>query len=821
MAAGTISSESAGLLALQRMDEAAAELQERGKYMEALETLERGLVLRQHLFGAESEDVWSACKRVGELCNMLAMTYLQQEDFGLVLELLKKAEILTERDPAGTAVTFNNLACYYRRRGKLHAALTYLQKAVKIEARLTHVDNPADTYLNLCAVLSQLGRHKAALDNAQTALIQLQEELFNDGSTEEEARLKTDRLAVLVIAYHNIGVEQEFLQRTSQALQSYKKGVELAEKHLGEKHGVTIVLRNSLIAAKRAARATRRAKRGRAGRGGRGGGAGATGGLAKLMPPGRMDDVKWSSITSAYGNVPGISASTGSPSRRGRRGRGRGRRGGSSGGRGRGRGRGRAAGAGRSGTLPSSPELTRPDAALSPEPGMPLATEPLPMHAPPLGDSSLFAEDSVVDDSGSVGGEREERKGEEEKMGEDAADAENGGAAAGAAGAGAAALPADMADMLSPRTREDGTTASEGERMPDFPEGSTCLVQKYLTPDVWQQLREERTESGVTLMHCLTSGLNHAEAQLGILVGDKECYTLFAPLLRPIVEALHGELPMEQERDVNADALLGLNPDPEGEHVKKVTVHFNRNFNGFPLPSACTATEREAIQKLCVEAFEHLPDATGLFVPLASLDKEAKADASADGVRLVRRPEFELGRVYGDWPLARGLYSERGLHVFVNGEDHIRVTACVPSGDIVAMMRRVQTLLSALEGVASFQFDRRMGYITTSPTLLGNGMEMSVELALPKVAKSALKLASRGLELQRKKKKKGQKRLQYLHSRRTVGWSETACAVGVLEGVAHVLEVARTLARPAKPTGEKSSRPRTGGAAAHSGDGDA
>ena len=119
----------------------------------------------------------------------------------MVLELLKKAEILTERDLAGRAVTFNNLACYYRRQGKLHSALNYLQKALRIEveafflfggrpkiistylkfsdfcplqARLEHVDNPADTHLNMCAVLSQLGRHAGALEHAQSALILLQ-----------------------------------------------------------------------------------------------------------------------------------------------------------------------------------------------------------------------------------------------------------------------------------------------------------------------------------------------------------------------------------------------------------------------------------------------------------------------------------------------------------------------------------------------------------------------------------------------------------------------------------------------------------------------
>lgn len=36
----------------------------------------------------------------------------------------------------GKAVTLNNLACYYRRRGKLHASLQHLQRALKIEARL-------------------------------------------------------------------------------------------------------------------------------------------------------------------------------------------------------------------------------------------------------------------------------------------------------------------------------------------------------------------------------------------------------------------------------------------------------------------------------------------------------------------------------------------------------------------------------------------------------------------------------------------------------------------------------------------------------------
>ncbi|TYZ63510.1 hypothetical protein PybrP1_010322 [[Pythium] brassicae (nom. inval.)] len=264
------------LVALQRLDDKCTQLQQEGKYTEALECMEKGLVLRQHFFGADSQDVWDSCKTVGEMCNLLAMTYLQQEEFPVVLELLKKAEILTEKHPAGRAVTLNNFACYFRRQGNLHKALTYLTEAIKIETKLDNIPNKADTHLNMCAVLSQLGKHQSALGHAQSALILLHEELQlgrgasgksppkhgrnnnNNNNSHHHGEgsagldpAKFDRIAVLGIAYHNVGVEQEFLKCYDQSLQSYKKGVDVTSRHLGEAHGIVITLQNSLITAKR------------------------------------------------------------------------------------------------------------------------------------------------------------------------------------------------------------------------------------------------------------------------------------------------------------------------------------------------------------------------------------------------------------------------------------------------------------------------------------------------------------------------------------------------------------------------------------------
>jgi hypothetical protein len=64
-----------------------------------------------------------------------------------------------------------------------------------------------------------LFRHDLALEHAMSAVIMLQEQmLLHDSSPEEEEnegeeKKVEDKYAVLAIAYHNMGVEQEFLHR--------------------------------------------------------------------------------------------------------------------------------------------------------------------------------------------------------------------------------------------------------------------------------------------------------------------------------------------------------------------------------------------------------------------------------------------------------------------------------------------------------------------------------------------------------------------------------------------------------------------------------
>ena len=190
----------------------------------------------------------------------------------LAYELLKKAEILTS--PSGyitdkkmrmklRAVTFNNFGCFYKRRGKLHAALQYLAKALKIELTSEEVDNPAGTHLNLCATLSQLGRHGPALEHAQCALELLEamadtrdqkRRAGGGGESEENA---TDDGSIMAIAWHNMAVEQEHLNMLDAALSSYEQAVMVAEKEWGAGHIKTLAIKHSLEEARQKAAARR------------------------------------------------------------------------------------------------------------------------------------------------------------------------------------------------------------------------------------------------------------------------------------------------------------------------------------------------------------------------------------------------------------------------------------------------------------------------------------------------------------------------------------------------------------------------------------
>mmetsp|Transcript_82421 Transcript_82421/g.181288 ORF Transcript_82421/g.181288 Transcript_82421/m.181288 type:complete len:317 (+) Transcript_82421:179-1129(+) len=223
-----------------------------------LTALERSLHIRRQLHSISSPQVADACHQLCEACNWVATQMLNAEPLKGALALLKRAEQLTEASERDRAITWNNLACYYRRTGKLRTAVTYLERALAIEEHVDSAD-AAQTHLNLCATLSQLQRRPEAIMHAQSALIRMYETLSplmlngqlsdvsdGDGSGGENR----EQVTVLCIAYHNLAVEYEYLKNFDAALTAYTSGLRWATRFLDETHQIKGILRTAIDSIK-------------------------------------------------------------------------------------------------------------------------------------------------------------------------------------------------------------------------------------------------------------------------------------------------------------------------------------------------------------------------------------------------------------------------------------------------------------------------------------------------------------------------------------------------------------------------------------------
>lgn len=177
--------------------------------------------------------------------NREAMNYLKQENFQLSLKTLKDAEKLlkTLNSPENLklhGITLNNFGCFYKRINKPNVALKFLQRACEKES-IEPIDrvNLSGTLLNMCAIYSQLGKHEQALDQGLKALALL----------EQETMTSPNLASTLIIAYHNTGVEYEYLSNLRQAVECYKSAWTFAMKQMGENNNLTVSIHKTYVDA--------------------------------------------------------------------------------------------------------------------------------------------------------------------------------------------------------------------------------------------------------------------------------------------------------------------------------------------------------------------------------------------------------------------------------------------------------------------------------------------------------------------------------------------------------------------------------------------
>jgi len=276
---------------------------------------------------------------------------------------------------------------------------------------------------------------------------------------------------------------------------------------------------------------------------------------------------------------------------------------------------------------------------------------------------------------------------------------------------------------------------------PNFPTDCKSLLCKYLTPEVFEALKDKKTSNGFTLEQAINSGVVNPDSGIGVYAGDKESYTVFGLLFDPIIEEYHGFTKDDSHKsNLNPDDLYAPNPDPEGKYIISTRIRVGRNIDKMPLGPAISRKQRNQVEASVVEGLNALEgELEGNYYPLLGMSKEIQDALIKDHFLFKEGDRFlDAAGLNRDWPEGRGIYhnNDKTFLVWVNEEDQLRIISMQQGGDIKEVFTRLINAIKSIETKVPFSYSYHLGFITSCPTNLGTAMRASVHIALPKLAEN-------------------------------------------------------------------------------------
>lgn len=234
---------------------------------------------------------------------------------------------------------------------------------------------------------------------------------------------------------------------------------------------------------------------------------------------------------------------------------------------------------------------------------------------------------------------------------------------------------------------------------PSYPDlsrfGKHSYLKRYLSPEVYKQLKDKKTSNGVSLEDIIRSGVALPWGAkpirgCGIYAGDAESYKVFAKILVPILEDYHHFRVVSQtqkrittgtgkNRNKNNDAgrnnkkilrrqVTNLNPgyvlrqklDPEGQYILSTRMRVARSLDGYPFSPVISRQQRRELEQIfqeCVSDFQNDTYIGGKYLPIMDMTND-EHDTLIDKHILFHDPdEYSISAGLGrDWPDGRGVY---------------------------------------------------------------------------------------------------------------------------------------------------------------------
>jgi creatine kinase len=308
---------------------------------------------------------------------------------------------------------------------------------------------------------------------------------------------------------------------------------------------------------------------------------------------------------------------------------------------------------------------------------------------------------------------------------------------------------------------EKGATFLGGKMPDELPDLSnhTSFLADVLkaNPTAYKDLKDKKTKLGVTLGHCIKTGIDNPGHPMiktvGLVAGDDECFDLFADIFDPVISARHNGYAKDAKHptDLDVSKLTDTKIDPTGKYVLTSRCRTGRSVKGFKLPPVTTFEERREVEKVVVKGLLSLEgDLKGDYFPLHGsrsyepkpngMTKEKEEELRNAG-NLFQEPDSTLLLSSGcgrHWPDARGIFHNdaQNLFVWVNEEDQMRIVSMEKGDDIKAIITRFSKGTQGIQKVLKelghdFMHSEHLGWILTCPSNLGTGLRAGCMVKVP------------------------------------------------------------------------------------------
>ena len=232
----------------------------------------------------------------------------------------------------------------------------------------------------------------------------------------------------------------------------------------------------------------------------------------------------------------------------------------------------------------------------------------------------------------------------------------------------------------------------------------------------------------------------------GIYAGSADSYKVFKPLFNEVIRHTQSiNLETGNHEDSGGSTIMNTTntievpefTDAEKDMIKGSSIRATRNLVGFPFPPAMFELNRMKVEKKLMKYFESLETAfDGEFASAAGY----KDISSAAGLfpEWADLSEYQkAGGLGKDWPNNRGLLTQASseLGIMVNGEDHVTVSYSKKGQCLDEIYQKVYKLLRHMEDNLNFQYDKKLGYLSSCPSNLGAGITASLKVKLTGLSK--------------------------------------------------------------------------------------